>query len=126
MHVKWISIGILALAQGASCAQTAGVPGDRSSSSGWQPAMPAAQLVREVVSNELNDHSTNLWALADVSLGENWHNIHHAHPTWARHGAGRGMVDPSARLIRVFETFGWVSKVRWPTKPLPGASVIPA
>ena len=56
MHVKWISIGILALAQGASCAQTAGVPGDRSSSSGWQPAMPAAQLVREVVSNELNDH----------------------------------------------------------------------
>jgi stearoyl-CoA desaturase (Delta-9 desaturase) len=77
-------------------------------------------------SNELNDHSTNLWALAGVSLGENWHNIHHAHPTWARHGAGRGMVDPSARLIRVFETFGWVSKVRWPTKPLPGAAAIPA
>lgn len=60
------------------------------------------------------DQSRNLWLLAIPSLGESWHNIHHAHPTWARHGARRGMVDPSARLIWLFERIGWISTVRWP------------
>ena len=60
------------------------------------------------------DRSTNLWALAIVSLGDNWHNTHHAHPSWARHGAGPGMLDPSAWVIRRFEQFGWATKVRWP------------
>lgn len=66
------------------------------------------------------DRSTNLWALAVVSLGDSWHNIHHAHPTWARHGAHRGMVDPSAWLIRRFEQLGWATRVRWPTTPAGG------
>ncbi len=61
------------------------------------------------------DRSTNLWPLAVVSLGDNWHNIHHAHPSWARHGARPGMVDPSAWLIRRFEQLGWATRVRWPT-----------
>ncbi|HUC36073.1 MAG TPA: acyl-CoA desaturase [Acidimicrobiales bacterium] len=65
-------------------------------------------------SEVLNDRSTNVWPLAILSLGESWHNIHHAHPSWARHGARRGMIDPSARLIRIFECLGWSSKVRWP------------
>ena len=65
-------------------------------------------------SEETADQSTNLRILAIPSLGESWHNIHHAHPTWARHGAGRGMVDPSARIIWLFERFGWVTNVRWP------------
>jgi stearoyl-CoA desaturase (Delta-9 desaturase) len=63
------------------------------------------------------DRSTNLGVLALVSLGDSWHNIHHAHPTWARHGADRGMVDPSAWLIRAFEAVGWATRVRWPTGP---------
>jgi stearoyl-CoA desaturase (delta-9 desaturase) len=63
------------------------------------------------------DRSTNLWPLALISLGDNWHNVHHAHPAWARHGARRGMVDPSAWLIRRFEQFGWARRVRWPTEP---------
>jgi stearoyl-CoA desaturase (Delta-9 desaturase) len=62
-----------------------------------------------------SDASTNLWPLAVLSLGDNWHNVHHAHPSWARHGARKGMVDPSAWLIRRFEQFGWATKVRWPT-----------
>jgi stearoyl-CoA desaturase (delta-9 desaturase) len=62
-----------------------------------------------------SDRSTNLWPLSVISLGDNWHNVHHAHPTWARHGAGRGMVDPSAWLIRRFEQLGWATKVRWPS-----------
>jgi len=68
------------------------------------------------------DRSTNLWLLAIVSLGDNWHNIHHAHPTWARHGARRGMVDPSAWLIRRLERLGWATKVRWPTVGTQGKS----
>jgi stearoyl-CoA desaturase (Delta-9 desaturase) len=68
-------------------------------------------------SDETKDASTNLALLALVSLGESWHNIHHAHPAWARHGAEPGMIDPSARIIRVFQQLGWVTDVRWPTAP---------
>jgi stearoyl-CoA desaturase (delta-9 desaturase) len=60
------------------------------------------------------DRSTNLWPLAVISLGDNWHNVHHAHPSWARHGARPGMVDPSAWIIRRFERWGWATAVRWP------------
>jgi stearoyl-CoA desaturase (delta-9 desaturase) len=66
-----------------------------------------------------NDRSSNLWVLAVISLGDSWHNVHHAHPSWARHGARRGMVDPSAWLIRGFEQLGWARAVRWPKAPSP-------
>ena len=71
-------------------------------------------------SDATTDRSTNLWPLAVVSFGEAWHNVHHAHPSWARHGAGRGMLDPSAWLIARFERWGWATRVRWPV-PGPGA-----
>lgn len=70
-------------------------------------------------SEDTSDHSRNLWVLAIPSLGESWHNIHHAHPAWARHGANRFMIDPSARVIWLFERFGWITRVRWPRLPLP-------
>ena len=60
------------------------------------------------------DRSTNFWPLAVVSMGESWHNLHHADPTLARHGVERGQLDSSAALIRVFESFGWARDVRWP------------
>lgn len=60
------------------------------------------------------DRSANFWPLALVSFGESWHNSHHADPTGARHGVGRGQLDISARIIWVFEKFGWASQVRWP------------
>ena len=63
---------------------------------------------------ETGDRSTNLWVLAPLSFGESWHNVHHAHPAWARHGAGPRMVDPSARLIAIFEGLGWATAARWP------------
>jgi stearoyl-CoA desaturase (delta-9 desaturase) len=61
------------------------------------------------------DRSANVWPLAILSFGESWHNLHHADPTCARHGVGRGQIDTSARLIWLFERFGWVREVRWPT-----------
>jgi stearoyl-CoA desaturase (delta-9 desaturase) len=61
------------------------------------------------------DRSTNYWPLAILSMGESWHNLHHADPTCARHGVRRGEVDPSARIIALLERLGWVHDVRWPT-----------
>jgi stearoyl-CoA desaturase (delta-9 desaturase) len=61
------------------------------------------------------DKSANFWPLAIFSFGESWHNLHHADPTSARHGVQRGQIDISARLIWIFERFGWVHNVRWPT-----------
>ena len=61
------------------------------------------------------DRSGNVAALALVSMGESWHNLHHAAPSLARHGVERGQLDSSARLIALFERCGWATKVRWPT-----------
>jgi stearoyl-CoA desaturase (Delta-9 desaturase) len=61
------------------------------------------------------DRSANVWPLAVLSMGESWHNLHHADPTCARHGVGRGQVDISARTIWIFEKLGWARDVRWPT-----------
>ena len=60
------------------------------------------------------DKATNFWPLALLSFGENWHNLHHADPTCARHGVLRGQIDINARLIWFFEKFGWATNVRWP------------
>lgn len=60
------------------------------------------------------DKATNFWPLAIMSFGESWHNSHHADPTGARHGVLRGQIDPSARLIWLFEKLGWAYDVRWP------------
>ncbi|MET9225805.1 acyl-CoA desaturase [Lentzea sp. NPDC003310] len=63
---------------------------------------------------EARDRSANFWPLAILSMGESWHNSHHADPTCARHGVRRGQIDVSARLIWLFERLGWVTDVRWP------------
>ncbi|MEV5541845.1 acyl-CoA desaturase [Saccharopolyspora shandongensis] len=61
------------------------------------------------------DKAGNFWPLAVLSMGESWHNLHHADPTCARHGVRRGEIDISARVIWIFERLGWASHVRWPT-----------
>jgi stearoyl-CoA desaturase (delta-9 desaturase) len=62
------------------------------------------------------DKSANVWWLAIPSMGESWHNLHHADPTCARHGVLRGQVDLSARIIWLLEKAGWVHDVRWPVR----------
>jgi len=62
-----------------------------------------------------HDRSRNFWPLAILSMGESWHNLHHADPTCARHGVLPGQIDISARLIWIFEKLGWAHEVRWPT-----------
>ncbi|WP_037078017.1 acyl-CoA desaturase [Pseudonocardia spinosispora] len=59
--------------------------------------------------------ATNVWPLAILSMGESWHNLHHADPTCARHGVRRGELDMTGRIIWILERLGWATRVRWPT-----------
>src|SRR6516162_8217659 len=65
---------------------------------------------------EVRDKSRNVAWLAIASFGESWHNLHHADPTCARHGALKGQIDISARVIRWAEQLGWAWDVRWPDR----------
>jgi stearoyl-CoA desaturase (Delta-9 desaturase) len=60
------------------------------------------------------DRSGNVWPLAFLSMGESWHNLHHAEPTSARHGVRPWQLDSSAYLIKLMESVRLVSDVRWP------------
>jgi stearoyl-CoA desaturase (delta-9 desaturase) len=52
------------------------------------------------------DESRNLLWLALPTLGEAWHNNHHAFPTSARHGLRWWQLDPSGWLVAVLERTG--------------------
>jgi stearoyl-CoA desaturase (delta-9 desaturase) len=62
------------------------------------------------------DKATNVWWLAVLSMGESWHNLHHADPTAARHGVLRGQLDSTARVIWVLEKLRLAREVRWPSR----------
>jgi stearoyl-CoA desaturase (delta-9 desaturase) len=64
------------------------------------------------------DFSTNNWVLSIVSLGESWHNTHHAFPTSAVHGLSKRQIDPSAGLIKIMRTLGLVSDIKVATPKL--------
>jgi stearoyl-CoA desaturase (delta-9 desaturase) len=55
---------------------------------------------------ETRDESRNLLLLALPTMGEAWHNNHHAFPTSACHGLKRWQPDPSAWLISLLEKVG--------------------
>jgi stearoyl-CoA desaturase (delta-9 desaturase) len=57
---------------------------------------------------DTDDESRNLLWLAPLTLGESWHNNHHAFPTSAEHGMRRWEVDPSALVIRALEKLGLI------------------
>jgi stearoyl-CoA desaturase (delta-9 desaturase) len=74
---------------------------------------------------DTGDESRNLAWLAPLSLGEAWHNNHHAFPTSAAHGLRRRELDISALVIGALERLGlaWdvvrVSPERMQKKALP-------
>jgi stearoyl-CoA desaturase (delta-9 desaturase) len=59
-----------------------------------------------------DDHSRNLRWLAPFSLGEAWHNNHHAFPTSAFHGLGPEELDISGLVIHALERIGLVWDVQ--------------
>jgi stearoyl-CoA desaturase (delta-9 desaturase) len=76
---------------------------------------------------DTKDESRNLAWLALPSLGEAWHNNHHAFPTSAMHGLRRRQIDLSALVIRALESVGlaWnvvrISPERQQRKALPAS-----
>jgi stearoyl-CoA desaturase (Delta-9 desaturase) len=72
------------------------------------------------------DRSGNVRALALFSMGESWHNGHHAFPSSARHGIEPGQLDTSAFVIRGFEKLGWAHDVRWPDAARVDSKRVPA
>ena len=73
---------------------------------------------------ETGDESRNLALIAIPTLGEAWHNNHHAFPTSATHGLGRWQVDISALVIDGLEKLGLVwDVVRVPPERLASKAV---
>jgi len=64
------------------------------------------------------DRSTNLWWVALLSLGEGWHNNHHAFPRSARHGLRWWELDLTYGFIRLLALFGLARQVHVPGKVL--------
>jgi len=54
------------------------------------------------------DESRNVFWLALPTMGEAWHNNHHAFPTSAAHGLRSWELDPSAAVIWTLERLGLV------------------
>lgn len=61
------------------------------------------------------DRSTNNFWLAIPTLGDSWHNNHHAFPHAAIVGWEWWQIDPAGWLIRVLEKLGLVWEVKVPT-----------
>jgi stearoyl-CoA desaturase (delta-9 desaturase) len=57
---------------------------------------------------DTDDESRNVFWLSIPTLGESWHNNHHAFPTSAEHGMKGWQIDPSAWLIGGLERLGVV------------------
>uniref|UniRef100_B8HKZ1 Stearoyl-CoA 9-desaturase n=1 Tax=Cyanothece sp. (strain PCC 7425 / ATCC 29141) TaxID=395961 RepID=B8HKZ1_CYAP4 len=59
--------------------------------------------------------SRNIGLLSIPSLGESWHNNHHAFPHSARFGLKWWQVDMGYGLIALLERLGWVYAVKSPS-----------
>jgi stearoyl-CoA desaturase (Delta-9 desaturase) len=68
-----------------------------------------------------DDFSRNNWFVAVITLGEGWHNLHHAFPSSSRHGitirAGKVVYlpDPTFSFIKLLEAWQLASKLRVPS-----------
>ena len=58
------------------------------------------------------DDSRNNWWVALLTMGEGWHNNHHAHPTSARHGLVWYEFDMTWLTIRLLNGIGLAKKVK--------------
>ena len=65
---------------------------------------------------ESGDESRNSVILALVTLGEGWHNNHHALPSSARHGMLTREPDLTWWILKALEATGLASDVRQPER----------
>jgi stearoyl-CoA desaturase (delta-9 desaturase) len=57
-------------------------------------------------------HNVALWAIP--TMGESWHNNHHAFPASARHGDGESQIDIGFMYIRLLQLLGLAWDVQTP------------
>src|SRR5271165_2824703 len=62
------------------------------------------------------DDSRNNWLLAIVTMGEGWHNNHHAFQSSVRQGFRWWEYDPTFYLLKLFSWFGLVWKLKSPPR----------
>ena len=68
------------------------------------------------------DQARNNWLIALFTLGEGWHNNHHAHPRAANAGLAWYEIDMTSWIIRLLERMGLVWNVRWAQLERKGSS----
>ena len=61
------------------------------------------------------DDSRNNWLLAIITMGEGWHNNHHAYQSSARQGFYWWEYDPTFYLLTLLERLGVVWNLKLPT-----------
>lgn len=59
------------------------------------------------------------------TMGESWHNNHHAFPASARHGLYPGQPDPGFRFIQILEILGLAWDIQTPDKLPPRLGITP-
>ena len=64
------------------------------------------------------DDSRNNWLLAIVTMGEGWHNNHHAYQASVRQGFKWWEIDPTYDLLRALSWPGLVWDLKTPSEPL--------
>ncbi|KAF2566359.1 hypothetical protein F2Q68_00023627, partial [Brassica cretica] len=62
------------------------------------------------------DTSRNVWWLSLFTMGESWHNNHHAFESSARQGLEWWQIDITWYLIRLFEILGLATDVKLPSE----------
>jgi stearoyl-CoA desaturase (delta-9 desaturase) len=63
-----------------------------------------------------DDQSRNNAMIGVLSLGEGWHNTHHAFPISARHGLSWWQIDVSYWVIRALASLGLARNVKLPSE----------
>ena len=63
---------------------------------------------------DVPDKSTNVWWIALITMGEGWHNNHHAFPSSARSGLMKGEFDLSWCVLKLLHGWGLVSGLKQP------------
>lgn len=71
------------------------------------------------------DHSRNNWMLAIATMGEGWHNNHHAFPNAARQGFKWWEFDLTFAILRVLSWAGIVRELRAPPREMVKGFQIP-
>lgn len=64
------------------------------------------------------DESRNNWLLALATMGEGWHNNHHAYQISVRQGFKWWEIDPTYYILKVFSRFGLVWGLKTPPKQI--------